>query len=362
MSTESSAVEDRVVPGAEGADNGAVAREQDKGAPATGETAGSPDAGNSGAKGPATPLEAVKAALKVEPAADSPPQGNKPGPAVDATGTKPAAATDETDKTLPFHNHPRWKEVTTAKKALEGTVAEMTPKAQRMDMFDAKLRETGMDGEYIQPLFEGGAQLKRAGATTEEVGNLMKVGAALKLGDRQVIQSIAGPAFAAVGLKLVEELPADILEMVEKGEISEEAGHKMAGLKFTAHAESARRGIAETVVTSREQEEAASRREKGFELASASWESRVKPGDADWSRKEPFIVEGIKSLLKLRRPTSDQEVVQICQDAYDQVTRIMKGSGTVRPSVTPAGGGSTTTVKAVPKTALEATKMALGRD
>ena len=363
MSTEPSAVEDRVVPAGESANDGAAAIEQNRGAPETGATADPPVAGESGVKGPATPLEAVKAALVDKPAGDSPPPGDKPS---QAAGTKEPAEkpTPEvqaaTDKALPFANHPRWKEVYTAKQAAETAVAEMTPKAQRWDALDAKFRETGLTAEDVSPLFDGGAQLKRAGVTHEEIGNLMKVGAALKLGDRQVFQQIAGPVIEALGLQLVEKLPVEIQKMIDEGAITEDAGRTMAGLQHTARAEANRRTVAEGQVQTREQQEAASRLESSFEQASAAWESRVKPNDADWSRKEPFIVEAIKSRLALRRPTSPQEVEQICQDSYDQVTRIMKSGAPQRRPVTPAGGGSTTTVKAVPQTPLEATKLALG--
>lgn len=363
MSTGSSTVEAPVVAGGEGVEVGAVVETTDKGALETGATADSPDAGDSGAKTPATALEAVKAALKVEPAADSPPQGEglpKPADAAKPADKVVPAATDESDKALPFHNHPRWKEVTTAKKALELSVADMTPKAQRWDALDEQFRATGLAADDVQPLFEGGAQLKRAGVTHDEIGNLMKVGAALKIGDRQVVQSIAGPIFEALGLQLVEKLTPEIQAMIDEGAISEDAGRKMVGLQFDKRAEATRRELAEGRETARTTQEQGVHQEAQFQQASAAWEARVKPGDADWSRKEPFIVEAIQARLALRAPTTIKEVEQICQDSYDQVSRVMKGSGALRPTVRPAGGGSSSTTKVAPKTALEAVKAGLG--
>lgn len=334
-------------------------------APATGEPAKSSDAEDSGAKGPATALEAVKAALDAKPAADSPPQAEAPGKA-GVVESAPEKLTPEAqaaaDKLLPFHLHPRWKEVKTAAEALEGQVSELTPKAKQWDAIDAKFRETGLAPEDVQPLFEGGAQLKRAGATQAEVGDLMKVGAALKLGDRQVVQQIAGPIFEALGLQLVETLPAEIAEMVESGAMTEDAARKMAGLQFNARAAETRRVIAERQVEQVTEADKVVLQEAEFTRASASWESRVKSTDADWSRKEPFIVEAIQARVKLREPTTPEEVVQICQDSYDQVTRVMRGSGAQRATVRPAVGSPTTTAKVAPRNALEAVKAGLNAD
>lgn len=363
MSTGSSAVETPVVVEGDVVSNDVVVETIDTGAPATGATADSPDAGNSGAKGPATALEAVQASLKAEPAAVSPAVGEglpKPADAAKPATAAAPAATDESDKALPFHNHPRWKEVTTAKKALEGQLTEMTPKAQRWDAIDEQFRATGLAAEDVSPLFEGGAQLKRAGATREEVETLMKVGAALKIGDRVVVQQFAGPIFEALGLQLVEKLPADIQAQIDEGAITEDAGRKMAGLHYTARTEAARREVAEGRVSERETQESVAAQETAFLQASAAWEARVKPGDADWSRKEEFIVKAIQERVALKEPTTPKEVEAICQAAYDQVTRIMRGSGGLRPTVTPAGGSSTTTVKKVPRTPLEAVQAALG--
>lgn len=363
MSTGSSTVEAPVAGENDVQQDVVIEQPTNVDAPVTGKPAESSDAEDSGAKGPATALEAVKAALDAKPAADSPPQAEGPGKA-GAVESAPEKLTPDAqaaaDKLLPFHNHPRWKEVTTAAKALEGQVTDLAPKAQRWDAIDAKFRETGLSPDDVQPLFEGGANLKRAGATQTEVADLMKVGAALKLGDRQVVQQIAGPIFEALGLQLVETLPPEIAAMVEEGAITEDAGRKMAGLQFTARAAETRRGIAEKQVEQVTERDQAANQDAAFESASASWESRVKSTDADWSRKEPFIVEAIRARLALRTPTSAKEVEQICQDSYDQVTRIMKGSGGQRASVRPAVGGNTTTAKVAPRTPLEAVKAGLG--
>ena len=131
-------------------------------------------------------------------------------------------------------------------------------------------------------------------------------------------------------------------------------------LDFTAKRERALRERAEGTVQQHQARDSAADLEARFTRASTSWEDRVKATDADWQRKEPFIVEAITAAVRLRQPTTEQEVVDLCQRAYDQVTRIMRSSAPTRSSVNPAVGGSTTTTKVVPKTSLEAARLAIG--
>lgn len=325
---------------------------------------------DSGAKRPSTSLEAAKAAIGVAGTAGDSPNADKKG-----TDQRPAESPAENadkgtaidkaiaDKSVPFHDHPRWKEVTTAAKALESQVGDLTPKAQRWDALDAKFQETGLAPEDVGPLFDGGAMLKRAGALPQEVNDLMKVGAALKLGDREVVLQLAEPVFATLGLQLVPVLPKEIQEQVELGAISEDAGRRMADAEFGARRERVLRERAEQRVSARDTADSAASQQRRFMQASASWEQRVKATDADWVSKEPHIVTAIQALVKQREPTTEAEVVAICQEAYDQVTRILKSAGGAKPkpAMTPARSGSSTTTAPVPRSSLEAAKLAIRR-
>lgn len=317
---------------------------------------------DSGAKTPESPLAAVQAALKDgKPAAESPPANGDSQPKAEAKpDEKPAEAADEADKALPFHNHPRWKEVTTAKKALEAQVADMTPKAQRMDQLDVMFRETGLSPDDVGPLFDGGALLKRAGVSGTEVADLMKVGAALKLGDRELARQIAGPVFAVLGLQIVETLPPEIQKMVDEGAVSAEAAHRLASSEFSVAAERAKRERAEATIETETQVSRASAFQMRVVQVASAWEDRQSKSDADWSRKAPHVAEAIKVAVQRRPPTSEQEVTEICESALTQVNRILAMAAPRRPTVTPATGGSTTTVKPVPKTPLEAVRLGLG--
>lgn len=369
MTTNSPTVETEVTPGAPAAGNEAQVTngQAQDGQP---EAAGSESSTetNSGAKGPSTSLEAAKAALGTAGTAADSPTADKSGtekrPADAAAEDDKSTAIDKAiaDKSVPFHGHPRWKEVTTAAKALESQVGELTPKAEKWDALDARFQQTGLAPEDVGPLFDGGAMLKRAGVLPQEVTDLMKVGAALKLGDREVVRQLAGPIFETLGLQLVEALPAEIQERIEQGALSEDDGRRLAQVQFDARRERTLRERAEQRVQQRDNVDNAAALEQRLTGASAAWEKRVKATDADFGSKEPHIVAAIEALIAQRQPTTEREVVAICQQAYDQVTRIMKSAGGAKPKpVTPARSGSSTTTAPVPRNSLEAARLGLTR-
>lgn len=370
-STDSSIVETGVTTGAPATDQGQVQNGQAKDVKPETAVSDSSAEKDSGAKGPSTALEAAKAALGMSGTAADSPSADKGTEKQAEPGTEAdkASAIDKAiaDKTLPFHTHPRWKEVGAAAKALEtqaktleGQVGDLTPKAQKWDALDAKFAETGLAPEDVEPLFEGGAMLKRAGVLPQEQQALYKVGAALKLGDREVVRQLASPVFEALGLTLVEVMPKDIQDRIEQGALTEDDGRRLASVEFDARRERALRERAESRVQERDNADNAGRQEKRFTAAAAAWEARVKPTDADWSSKEDHVVKAIEEMMAVRPPQSEKEVVEYCQRAHDQVTRIMRAAKPVtRPSVQPARSGSSTATTPVPKSSLEAARLAL---
>jgi hypothetical protein len=369
MTTESPTVENEVVTTTPVVGNESTqaqaGQNQDAQSGATGSESSAEK--DSGAKGPSTALEAAKAALGLPgTAAESPPaseEGSKTPVKAGAEDDK-SSAIDKAiaDTTLPFHKHPRWKEVTTAAKALETEVGELTPKAQKWDALDAKFQETGLAPQDVGPLFDGGAMLKRAGVLPQEVTDLMKVGAALKLGDREVVRQLAAPVFEAMGLTLVEVLPKDIQDRIEQGALSEDDGRRLANVEFKARQEQALRERAERRIQERDNADNAGALERRIEAASSAWEARVRKTDADWASKEEHIVKAIQELVRQREPQNEKEVVDICQRAYDQVSRIMRTAAPRRAApVTPTRSGSTTTTAPVPRSSLEAAKIGLTR-
>lgn len=335
--------------------------------PETG-TETSPGSESSDAKKPASALDAAKAALGLKPAADSSTgtgtDQQKPPEAAAGDDKTPAAAKDgDADKDPPpFHNHPRWKEVTKRNRELETANGALTDKAQRWDEIDSRFSKSGLSAEDVGPLFNGGARLKAAGATHDELSNLMAVGTALKLGDRAMVLQIAAPVFAQLGLDLVESLPEDLRRQVDEGAMTEDAAKQLVASNIKAQSESYKRTLAERSVQQRDTQ--ASQQNLSHQILSATgaWEERKSKADADWNLKQASVVEAIISRLRVAGAATEEEALEICEQAYEQVNRIFKAAGgpTRRPAIAPVGGGSPPNAVAVPKSPLEAAKLALG--
>jgi hypothetical protein len=298
--------------------------------------------------------EHVKASLEAlkKPEPDSSTEGEgQQTPAVKEPAVADPKAAEEADKRLPFHSHPRWKQVTGENRTLKEQNAALGDKAQRWDVIDSKFRETGLAVDDVQPLFDGGAALKRAGTTTQEVNDLMRVGLALKNGDIQVVQKIAGPVLAALGISLTETMPEHIRKRVEEGALTEEDGRALAIAQRNAKLADTRALRAEAAFS--QERNAQVSREMGVKMsnAAAAWEQRVQASDADWSLKAPLIDKAVRELLTQYQPTTEAHAIRICEMAYERINEAAKAFGAAKrkPAINPVAGGSTSTVAPAPK-------------
>jgi hypothetical protein len=189
-------------------------------APASGDANLSPDASSApvteGAKKDVTKptlTDVLRAAAQVDD------QGKSPDPAesgkdksvvADANAPKADAHDPADDAKLPFHNHPRWKEVTGQNKALSEKVATLTPDAEQYGKI-----QSFMDEHHL---------------SHDEVGELFIVGAMAKAGDVRVLQKI-DEYRDKLATALGEKLPADIQDQVDSGAITEAAGKEMSVLR-----------------------------------------------------------------------------------------------------------------------------------
>jgi len=310
---------------------------------------------NADATKPASVHEHVKAsldALKAESDSSTDGEGQPTEAAKEPGATPDPKATEEADKRLPFHQHPRWKQVTGENRTLREQNAALGDKAQRWDVIDGKFRESGLGADDVQPLFDGGAALKRSGATAQEVNDLMRIGVALKVGDIQVIRKIADPVLAALGMTITEVMPEHIRKQVEEGALSEEAGRSLAIAQRDKAVLANRAQRAEAAFT--QERTAQADRDAGLRMqnAAADWERRAMAADADWSRKAPLIDEAVRELVAYYKPKTPEQAVRICEMALDRINKAQRafgGGAHKKPAINPATSGSKATVAPDPK-------------
>lgn len=303
--------------------------------------ADSSDADEKGAKEPENLLSVVKSAVEKEPeAAASPPvkdEADKPAEA--AEGDKPAEA-EAKDADLPFHNHPRWKEMV----AQRDTYRE---DAERYGNITTFMGEHGLSGE--------------------EVAEGFSVMAAIKSRDPE--QLAKAREYFEGGLAQLDELlgnalPDDLRERVEAGELDE------ATAKETANAR-ARANLAETRLKDRNDADTAkSERDQRVKLAndmvtaSNGWEERQRKADPDFAKKASLVEQTVRAIVQRegKAPASPEEAVALLDRAKAEVDEtVSKLVPTPRP-VAPKPRSSSAPINAEPKTLRDAIAGALTGD
>lgn len=243
------------------------------------------------------------------------------------------------DEKLPFHNHPRWKQVIGENADFRKQIETLAPQAEQYEKI-----QSFMDQHHL---------------SHDEVGELFVVGAMAKAGDPRALQRIdefRDRLATAIG----EKLPQDIQDRVDSGEITEAAGKELSRLrakdaKATADADRNRQQSDED-----RQRQAASDHAAACQAATVRWETEARKTDPDFAKKENAIARYSRAFVQERGfPKTVDEAVQIVKDAYAEVN---KDLGAIIPAKKPVSHVPSTPsshgAKTKPKNLLEAVTQA----
>lgn len=218
-------------------------------------------------------------------------------PAVEKTPEQKA----EDDAKLPFHNHPRWKEVTGQNKELAAKVATLEPAAQQF----GKITEF-MDQHQL---------------THDEVGEGFIIMAMAKNGDPRVLQKL-DEFRNKVALAIGEALPDDIKAQVESGAITEEAGKELSRARAGKAKSDADLARTRDANTQRDNADAAARQKTEFQSGVDAWKVEAQKTDPDFAKKESAIARYSRAIMQERGfPKNRNEAVAIVKDAYAEVNK-----------------------------------------
>jgi len=254
---------------------------------------------------PATLLSVVQSA--VETKADEAPAGSSDAEgegkaAVAADGeAKPegeAAPEGEADAEVPFHNHPRWKQL----KAERDTFKEDAESYQGIQNF---MQANGLNGDEVAEGYEIMALLKR--------------------GDRESLTKALEwfePRVEFLREQIGAVIPDDIQARIESGELDEATGAELAQARATAKLSER----AETERAKREEAAAAATTAEttAVDMAKAvqAWEDTTKAADPDYAKKAELVITMSRSIIQERGgkyPANEQEAVDLAKAAYDRV-------------------------------------------
>lgn len=245
----------------------------------------------------------------------------------------------EDDKNLPFHNHPRWKEVVGERDALKDRVTKLEPDAEQYGKITSFMTEHQL--------------------SADEVGDGFVVMAMIKAGDPRALErldTLRAKVAAAVG----EVIPDDLKAKVDAGALTEDAAKEVS----RARAATARA----TADTTRAREAANRTTQQANETALVNdlmaatdeWAAKTASKDPDFAKKSQAITRFAQALMHTHgRPKNKADVAKLMEGAYAEVNKTFVSVMSAKEPIKPVtNANSSTSVKAVPKTLAEAVRLA----
>lgn len=231
-------------------------------------------------------------------------------------------STPEADKKLPFHNHPRWKEMITERDAYRAESDEF----RKVTTF-----------------------MSSNGLSTDEVAEGFQIMALMKTNPVEAHKRISeykSRLDAFVGATL----PPDIQKKVEEGYVDEESAKELAMLK-------AQQGLyQQQQVNAMQQRDQQSR--GNIHSAVVNWEQQMRVKDPDWSAKQEMVIDQVKLMLQAEKPSTPEEALALVERAHSTIKeRLSRFAPQRRPVTHVSSSTSSAHATAQPRSLLEAVRL-----
>lgn len=277
-------------------------------------------------KKPTSLLDAVRRASDMADAASSTVGTDSKSASSDPIAD--AKASDEADSSkqkaeavekLPFHNHPRWKEV-------QSELKEAKPAAEEYRKITSFMQSQGLTNQEVAEGFQIMALMKNNPAEAHKR-----------------ISEYKSRLDAFVG----DKLPDPIREKVDNGSIDPETAKEYAALLAQRQLEQQRAEY--------QQVELARQSQDGMRNAVVNWEQQKKAKDPEWSTKEALITDRVRSLMASEQPNTAEQAVALVERAYSQITDQLRKIAPHRQPINPVRSTtSSVSVNVAPKSLKEA--------
>jgi hypothetical protein len=316
-------------------------------------TANSSVAGeNNGAKAPENLLAAVRKAVEPEastvtasPAAEA--KIGTDGKPIEAT-PKPgegaaSASKPEDDPSLPFHNHPRWKQV----------IAERNSAIAERDSFKEDATQYRQIDGYM----------KQHELTPNEVAQGFIVMAASKHDPVRFLQLIQ-PYYDQAQQFVGAVLPPDLKDQVERGLITNDAAKELVRRRNETALYNHREQKNRQQTQAQQQQQDQQRQQNEFVTqqqsigkAVSDWETGLKTRDPDYATnadKQRMVLDRLTVIARENPPKNPAEGVALAQKAYDEINETLRKFSPTRTQIKPLTSvNSPAAVKAAPTSLLD---------
>ena len=253
---------------------------------------------------------------------------NAEGKASQDDGQTPKDDSQKPAEKLPFHNHPRWKEMVAEREALK-------PKAEQYEKITTFMTTNRLSAEEM--------------AKGLQVMALMKNN---PVEAYKVLQGYVQNLAPLTGEVLLEDLKKE----VEDGFIPESRAKELARLKAEReYSESYQRAMAEE----REREAEAARGRQMYD-AVATWEAQEKAKDPDWDKKYEMVMDRVRTLVGAGRPQSASEAVEVARRALADInSRLRPLAGRSVDLRSPTSSLSSASTRPAPRSLEDVVRMGL---
>ncbi len=267
---------------------------------------------------------------------------------------------DDPDKDLPFHNHPRWKEVVAERDKFKARAEELEPVAKEAEQL--KQHATGYQ--------EINNYLASNNLNADDFTNGLNIMALMKNSPQEALKALE-PYYHALERVTGKVLPDDIKKQVDDGTIDEQTGYSIAQERARAEQLAQQNQRLQQTEHYRRQQEDQSRQRQEQQAAmqplvkaAESWEQEWQKNDPDYNKLVDMVRLRVSELVQGQKqpPQTPEEVQKVCEqaktDVYGYLNKVMPQKTAQKPLPDGAGTGGNPP-HAQPKTSLEAAKLAL---
>lgn len=236
-------------------------------------------------------LDVIRSAVNKRLAdAESSPAANGSSPDYSRSGDSDLRSGSNSDDNVPFHNHPRWKEIMRERE-------ELKQKSKQYEEISEYMRANGLSSGELAQGFEVMALMKNDPARAKEVLNM----------HMQRLAQFTG-----------EILPKDIQLKLDMGEIDEASATELAALR--ARSQVSQHQVQQSRTEAPNANEQVSQR--AMYDAVVQWEQVVGMRDAEYKNKQAMVTDRVKAMMmESGRPTNPQQAVEYVQRAYEEVNQ-----------------------------------------
>lgn len=243
-------------------------------------------------------------------------------------GQQPKDDAQKAAEKVPFHNHPRWKEMVAEREALK-------PKAEQYEKITTFMKSNSLSEQEMVEGFNIMALMKN---------NPVEAYKAL----RAHVDKLA-PYTGEV-------LPEDLKKRVDEGFDSEESAKELARLRAEREFSATRQREAEA----RKEQERLAEAERTMISAVDTWERAEEAKDPDWSKKYNLVSDRVKVLLATERPADPSAAIKLAQRALADVNASLSSvAGRNTPLRAPTSSMSSASTRPAPRSLLDVVRLGL---